>query len=44
MKRAIRAVELINLLPKLRDQHSELLLLWSCMDIAKLFSTLGRAN
>jgi hypothetical protein len=37
MKRAIRAVELMHLLPRLRDPQSELLLLRSCMGIAKLF-------
>ncbi|KAK2443362.1 hypothetical protein QL285_014474 [Trifolium repens] len=37
MKRVVRAVELIHLLPKLRDPHSELLLLRSCMGNAKLF-------
>ena len=36
-KRAVRAVELMHLLPKLRDPQSELLLLRSCMGIAKLF-------
>jgi hypothetical protein len=37
MKRAVRVVELMHLLPKLRDPQSELLLLRSCMGIAKLF-------
>ncbi|MCI13054.1 hypothetical protein A2U01_0034166, partial [Trifolium medium] len=37
MKKAVRAVELMHLLPRLRDPHSELLLLRSCMGIAKLF-------
>ncbi|KAK2455796.1 hypothetical protein QL285_003218 [Trifolium repens] len=37
MKRAIKAVELMQLLPRLRDPQSELLLLRSCMGIAKLF-------
>jgi len=37
MKRASRAANLMNLLPLLRDPHSELLLLRSCMGIAKLF-------
>ena len=37
MKRASRAAELMHLLPQLRDPQSELLLLRSCMGIAKLF-------
>jgi len=37
MKRAYRAAELMHLLPQLRDPQSELLLLRSCMGIAKLF-------
>jgi len=37
MKRASRAAELMHLLPRLRDPQSELLLLRSCMGIAKLF-------
>ena len=37
MKRAVRAVELMHLLPQLRDFQSALLLLRSCMSIAKLF-------
>jgi hypothetical protein len=37
MKRAVNAVDLISLLPQLRDPHSELLLLRSCMGIAKHF-------
>jgi hypothetical protein len=37
MKRAVRAVELMHLLPQLKDPQSELLLLRSCMGIAKLF-------
>jgi hypothetical protein len=36
MKRAVRAVELMHLLPQLKDPQSELLLLRSCMGIAKL--------
>ncbi|KAK9056951.1 hypothetical protein SSX86_024316 [Deinandra increscens subsp. villosa] len=36
-KRASNAVDLIRLLPKLGDPQSELLLLRSCMGIAKLF-------
>ncbi|KAL6505584.1 hypothetical protein OROHE_022963 [Orobanche hederae] len=36
-KRASRAIELMHLLPQLRDPQSELLLLRSCMGIAKLF-------
>ncbi|GJY40509.1 hypothetical protein Tco_0427779, partial [Tanacetum coccineum] len=36
MKRASRAVELMSLLPSLRDPQSELLLLRSCMGVAKL--------
>ncbi|WJX31345.1 hypothetical protein P8452_19781 [Trifolium repens] len=35
MKRAVKAVELMHLLPRLRDPQSELLLLQSCMGIAK---------
>jgi hypothetical protein len=35
MKRAVRAVELMHLLSKLRDPQSELLLLRSCMVITK---------
>jgi len=37
MKRASRAAELMHLLPQLRDPQSELLLLRSCVGIAKLF-------
>jgi len=37
MKRAFRAAELMHLLPQLRDPQSLLLLLRSCMGIAKLF-------
>ena len=37
MKRASRAAELMHLLPQLREPQSELLLLRSCMGIAKLF-------
>jgi hypothetical protein len=37
MKRAVRAVELMHLLPQLKDPQSELILLRSCMGIAKLF-------
>ncbi|MCI52451.1 hypothetical protein A2U01_0073695, partial [Trifolium medium] len=37
MKRAIRTVELMHLLPQLRDPQSELHLLRSCMGIAKIF-------
>ena len=37
MKRASRTAELMHLLPQLRDPQSELLLLRSCMGIAKLF-------
>ncbi|KAL6500200.1 hypothetical protein OROHE_025566 [Orobanche hederae] len=36
-KRASRAIDLMHLLPQLRDPQSELLLLRSCMGIAKLF-------
>ena len=36
MKRASRAVELMSLLPSLRDPQSELLLLRSCMGVTKL--------
>ncbi|GJY42790.1 putative reverse transcriptase domain-containing protein [Tanacetum coccineum] len=36
VKRASRAVELMSLLPSLRDPQSELLLLRSCMGVAKL--------
>ncbi|GKA07259.1 hypothetical protein Tco_0686483 [Tanacetum coccineum] len=36
VKRASRAVELMSLLPSLRDPQSEILLLRSCMDVAKL--------
>nr|GFD35748.1 hypothetical protein [Tanacetum cinerariifolium] len=36
VKRASRAVELMSLLPILRDPQSELLLLHSCMGVAKL--------
>ncbi|GKE54220.1 putative reverse transcriptase domain-containing protein [Tanacetum coccineum] len=36
VKRASRAVELMSLLPRLRDPQSELLLLRSCMGVAKL--------
>jgi hypothetical protein len=35
-KRAARAVDLMGLLPRLRDPQSELLLLRSCMGVAKL--------
>ncbi|KAL6502820.1 hypothetical protein OROHE_023988 [Orobanche hederae] len=37
MKRAVNAVDLMSLLPQLCDPQSELLLLRSCMGIAKLF-------
>jgi hypothetical protein len=37
MKRVVRAVELMHLLPQLRDPQSELLLFRSRMGIAKLF-------
>jgi hypothetical protein len=37
MKRTVRAVELMHLLPQLKDPQSELFLLRSCMGIAKLF-------
>ena len=37
MKRASKTAELMHLLPQLRDPQSELLLLQSCMGIAKLF-------
>jgi hypothetical protein len=37
MKRVVKAVELMHLLPTLRDSQSKLLLLRSCMSIAKLF-------
>ncbi|GJT77030.1 hypothetical protein Tco_1043755 [Tanacetum coccineum] len=37
MRRATNAVDLISLLPQLHDPQSELLLLRSCMGIAKLF-------
>ena len=37
MKKAAKAVELMHLLPQLGDPQSELLLLRSCMGIAKLF-------
>ncbi|KAK2402696.1 hypothetical protein QL285_052193 [Trifolium repens] len=37
MKRVVRAVEFMHLLPQLRDPQSELLLLRSCMGIAKFF-------
>jgi len=37
MKRASRAAELMHLIPQLQDPQSELLLLRSCMGIAKLF-------
>lgn len=40
MKRVTRAVELMHLLPQLRNFQSELLLLPSCMGIAKLFFSL----
>jgi hypothetical protein len=40
MQRAVRAVELMHILPQLRDPQSELLLLRSCMGIAKLFFSL----
>ncbi|GJR29728.1 hypothetical protein Tco_1105960 [Tanacetum coccineum] len=36
VKRASRAVELMSLLPSLRDPQSEILLLRLCMDVAKL--------
>ncbi|MCI50113.1 hypothetical protein A2U01_0071357, partial [Trifolium medium] len=37
MKRTVGAVELMHLLPQLKDPQSELLLPRSCMGIAKLF-------
>ncbi|GJV03634.1 hypothetical protein Tco_1337203 [Tanacetum coccineum] len=37
MRRAANVVDLMGLLPQLYDPHSELLLLRSCMGIAKLF-------
>lgn len=37
MKRVVRAIELMHLLPQLRVPQSELLLLCSCMGIVKLF-------
>jgi len=37
MKRASKVVELMHILPQLRDPQSEHLLLRSCMGIAKLF-------
>lgn len=37
IKRASRAIELMHLLPRLRDPQSGLFLLRSCMGIAKLF-------
>ncbi|GKB22324.1 putative reverse transcriptase domain-containing protein [Tanacetum coccineum] len=37
MRRAANAVDLMSLLPQLHDQQSKLLLLRSCMGIAKLF-------
>jgi hypothetical protein len=37
MKRAVKAIELMHLLPQFKDPQSELLLLRSCMGIAKLF-------
>ncbi|KAL6521158.1 hypothetical protein OROGR_017727 [Orobanche gracilis] len=37
MKRAVNAVDMMRLLPQLCDPQSELLLLRSCMGIAKLF-------
>nr|GFA89270.1 putative reverse transcriptase domain-containing protein [Tanacetum cinerariifolium] len=40
MRRVANAVDLMGLLPLLHDPHSELLLLRSCMGIAKLFSSL----
>ena len=40
MNRASKAAELMHLLPQLRDPQSELLLLQSCMGIAKLFFSL----
>jgi hypothetical protein len=40
MKRASRAAELMHLLPRLRNPHSELFLLRSSMGISKLFSGL----
>jgi hypothetical protein len=40
MKRAIRAVELMHLLSQLKDPQSELILLRSYMDIAKLIFSL----
>ncbi|GKB35733.1 hypothetical protein Tco_0880675, partial [Tanacetum coccineum] len=40
VKRASRAVELMSLLPSLRDPQSELLLLRSCMGVAKLLASL----
>jgi hypothetical protein len=40
MQRAVRAVELMHILPQLRDPQSELLLLRSCMGTAKHFFSL----
>ncbi|GKE12018.1 hypothetical protein Tco_1415569 [Tanacetum coccineum] len=40
MRRAMNAVDLMNLLPQLHDPQSELLLLRSCMGISKLFFSL----
>nr|GFA08648.1 putative reverse transcriptase domain-containing protein [Tanacetum cinerariifolium] len=40
MRRVANAVDLMGLLPLLHDPHSELLLLRSCMGIAKLFFSL----
>lgn len=37
MKEADKVVDLRHLIPQLRDPYRELLLLWSCMDITKLF-------
>jgi len=37
MKRAFKVVELMHFLPQLSDPQSELLLLRSCIGIAKLF-------
>jgi hypothetical protein len=40
MKRAVKVVELMHLLPQLKDPQSELILLRSYMDIAKLIFSL----
>lgn len=37
MKRAVSAIDLIHLLPQLRDPDSDLILLRSCICIAELF-------